>query len=129
MLNKEQILEIISYCDTHGVSRKKRLRELGISEWYFYESRKKYIQSEKQNPEDQSEKQEPKGNGSFIQLQQSGKVAPSTDTEMENHINPGKKLPVKTDTLTVECQTARGGMIRINGKITPELLGVLISNL
>lgn len=120
MLNKEQILEIISYCDTHGVSRKRRLRELGISEWYFYESRKKYIQSEKLDP---------KGKGSFIQLQQSGKVVPSTVTEMENHINPGKKLPVKTDTLTVECQTARGGMIRINGKITPELLGVLISNL
>lgn len=32
MLSKEQVLEIISYCDTHGVQRKARLQELGISE-------------------------------------------------------------------------------------------------
>lgn len=28
MLSKEQVLEIIAYCDDHGVQRKVRLREL-----------------------------------------------------------------------------------------------------
>ena len=50
MLSKEEVLEIISYCDTHEVQRKTRLRELGITEWNFYKSRRQYLRQEKVNP-------------------------------------------------------------------------------
>ena len=50
MLSKEEVLEIISYCDTHGVQRKVRLRELGMTEWNFYKSRRQYLRQEKVNP-------------------------------------------------------------------------------
>lgn len=44
MLSKEQVLEIIAYCDDHGVQRKVRLRKLGITEWNFYKSRRQCYQ-------------------------------------------------------------------------------------
>lgn len=43
MLSKEQVLEIIAYFDDHGVQRKVRLRELGITEWNFYKSRRHIV--------------------------------------------------------------------------------------
>lgn len=74
MLSKEQVLEIISYCDTHGVQRKDRLRELRIKEWNFYKSRRQYLRQEKKNPGTE---------GSFIQLGGEGPLVPATVTEME----------------------------------------------
>lgn len=47
MLSKEQVLEIMAYCDDHGVQRKVRLRELGITEWNFYKSRRQCLRQEK----------------------------------------------------------------------------------
>ena len=119
MLSKEQLLEIISYCETHGVRRKDRLRELGISEWDFYKSRRRYLRQEKINPECA---------GSFIQLESGRGFVPATVTEMERRVNPcsiqgqsrsnpGRQGVGKGEELTVECRTSRGGMVRINGKL------------
>ena len=80
MLSKEQLLEIISYCETHGARRKDRLRVLGISEWDFYKSRRCCLRQEKINPECA---------GSFIQLESGGGFVPATVTEMERRVNPG----------------------------------------
>ena len=120
MLSKEQILEIISYCETNGVRRKDRLRELGISEWNFYKSRRRYLRQEKINPECA---------GSFIQLEHGGGFVPATVTEMERQVNPGRQSVGKGEELTVECRTSRGGMVRINGKLNAELLCALVKNL
>lgn len=46
MLGKEEVLEIISYCNTHQIKRFDRLRELGISHWNFYKSRRHYLEAE-----------------------------------------------------------------------------------
>lgn len=120
MLSKEQVLEIISYCDNHGVQRKVRLRELGITEWNFYKSRRRDLCQEKTNNET---------TGSFIQLEAGGRFVPSTVTEMERQINAGRQVIGKGEELTVECRTSRGGMVRINGKINAELIAVLVKNL
>lgn len=112
MLSKEQILEIISYCETHGVRRKDRLRELGITEWDFYKSRRRYLRQEKINPECA---------GSFIQLESGGGFVPATVTEMKRQVNPGRQSAGKGEELTVECRTSRGGMVRINGKLNAAL--------
>ena len=104
MLSKEEVLEIISYCDSHKIQRSVRLKELGITHWEFYKSRRKYLENEKSHPHEDS--------GSFIQLESGGGFVPCSVTEM-----------------TIECQTSRGGMVRINGKINAELLSVLVKNL
>lgn len=120
MLSKEEVLEIISYCDTHGVQRKARLRELGVSEWIFYKSRRHYLHQERMDPE---------SCGSFVQLGSEGSLVPATVTEMERHVNPGRQSAPRGEELTVECRTVRGGMVRINGKLNAELLSALVRNL
>ena len=121
MLSKEEVLEIISYCDTHRINRADRLHELGISHWNFYKSRRHHLEKEKSGPQDSP--------GSFIQLKSSGEFVPSSVTAMEKSINPDREPLRQSETLTVECRTVRGGMVRINGKINAELLAVLVKNL
>lgn len=121
MLSKEQVLEIISYCDAHGVTRRRRLMELGITHWEFYKSRRRHLEVEKSQPQEAS--------GSFIQLKSNGEYVPSSVTAMEQSINPGRDLHRQSDMLTVECQTSRGGMVRVNGKISAGLLSALVKSL
>ena len=54
MLSKEEVLEIISYCDSHKIQRSVRLKELGITHWEFYKSRRKYLENEKSHPHEDS---------------------------------------------------------------------------
>ena len=42
MLTREEIAEIVQYCKENGVTYKSRLKEIGISEWRFYESKRRY---------------------------------------------------------------------------------------
>lgn len=120
MLSKEQVLEIISYCESHGVTRKTRLQELGIREWDFYESRRRYLDQEKK---------EPTSTGHFIQLENGGDFVPSTVMELEGRYNGGRGKRVQADDVVVECRTRRGGMIRISGKISVDLMGLLVREL
>lgn len=121
MLSKEEVLEIISYCNNHGVTRRTRLMELGITHWEFYKSRRRHLEIEKSRSERTS--------GSFIQLISNGDYVPSSVTAMEKSINPGRELHRCPDILTIECQTSRGGMVRVNGKISPEQLSALVKSL
>ena len=121
MLSKEEVLEIISYCDSHKIQRSTRLKELGITHWEFYKSRRKYLENEKSHPQDHT--------GSFIQLGSSGDFVPGSVTEMEKRINPGRKLHPQSEVLTIECQTSRGGMVRINGRLSTELMSALVKSL
>lgn len=121
MLSKEQVLEIITYCDTHGVTRRSRLMELGITHWEFYKSRRRHLEAEKSLPQDTS--------GSFIQQKTNGEYVPSSVTAMERSINPDRELHRQADILTIECQTSRGGMVRVNGKISAGLLSALVKSL
>lgn len=121
MLSKEQVLEIIGYCDTHGITRRDRLMELGITHWEFYKSRRRHLEAEKSHPQETS--------GSFIQLKSNGEYVPSSVTVMEQSINPGRALRRQSETLIIECQTSHGGMVRINGKISAELLSALVKSL
>ena len=121
MLSKEEVLEIISYCDFHKVNRSDRLQELGISHWNFYKSRRHHLKAEKSCPQESM--------GAFIQLKSSGEYVPSSVTEMERSINPGRKLHTQSETMTIECQTSRGGMVRISGKMSAELLTALVKSL
>lgn len=121
MLSKEEVLEIISYCDSHKINRSDRLQELGISHWNFYKSRRHHLKAEKLYPQDNM--------GSFIRLKSSGEYVPSSVTAMEQSINPGRNLHTQSEAMTIECQTSRGGMVRISGKMSAELLAALVKSL
>ena len=44
MLTQEEIADIVQYHNEHGVTYKSRLKEIGISEWRFYESKRRYAE-------------------------------------------------------------------------------------
>ena len=67
MLSKEEISEVISYCQEHGCSYKDRLTELGIAEWKFYDSKYRYaIQERKIKESGQFLQLKPSSDGSFV---------------------------------------------------------------
>ena len=42
MMTKEEVAQIITYCDENKISHKQRLSELGISAGSFYDAKRKY---------------------------------------------------------------------------------------
>ena len=46
MLTREEIVDIVQYHNEHGVTYKSRLKKIGISEWRFYESKRRYTEVE-----------------------------------------------------------------------------------
>ena len=112
------MLEITSYCNQNGVQRKDRLAQLGISEWMFYKSRRFYLKDESESGEKP---------GSFIELSRGCGFVPATVTEMEKAVNPRKARFIKPGSqMQIECQTPRGGLLRITGDVAPSvILGIL----
>ncbi|MBQ2531241.1 MAG: hypothetical protein II548_03010, partial [Bacteroidales bacterium] len=42
MMTKEEVAEVVAYCEENKVSYKQRLAELGINTWNFYDAKRKY---------------------------------------------------------------------------------------
>ena len=48
MMTKEEVAQVIAYCDENKISYKQRLSELGISPWNFYDAKRKYAPKEEE---------------------------------------------------------------------------------
>ena len=42
MMTKEEVAQVIAYCDENKISYKQRLAELGVNPWSFYDAKSKY---------------------------------------------------------------------------------------
>jgi len=42
MMTKEEVAQVIAYCDENKISYKQRLTELRINPWSFYDAKRKY---------------------------------------------------------------------------------------
>lgn len=116
MLSKQEVLEIMAYCKENGSTYKRRLRELNIKPWRFFDAKRKYIEC----PDESS-----KG-GEFVQLVPGGDFVPAP--EMTSRSRP-KRSPQSTTPLTsVEMRMASGAMIRITGVLDPASLQVIIQS-
>ena len=123
MLSKEEVSDVISYCQEHGCTYKERLHELGIPEWKFYDSKYKYAIQERKDS----------GKGRFLQLKpgSDGSLAPfpSFDSPKigRKADRPGSSS-APASMLSVELQTSTGTMMRIQGDMTPEHLAAIIQS-
>jgi hypothetical protein len=120
MLTREQILEIQSYCATHGVPQKERLEELSIKASQFYRWQQKYRQEDEQSTE----------SGAFVQLHPGGEfISPMMPPAKTSGKAKAKTGDVdKTESfLTVEIRTAAGTMMRIQGSMTAAHLHEIIA--
>lgn len=61
---KEQVIEIDRYCDEHGITRKRRIDELGLSRTAYYHTRGLLFEEELQG-------------GQFIPIMSSSKLKDS----------------------------------------------------
>ena len=66
MMTKEEVAQIITYCDENKISYKQRLSELGISAGSFYDAKRKY-----------APKQGDDTAGEFLQLVSGGSFLPN----------------------------------------------------
>lgn len=111
-MTKEEVVEIISYCEEHKMSYQKRLSELGIPLWKFYDSKRRYV---------------PKGTdseGEFLQLM-------STSGFFSSHpIKPsrsrGKANQEQPPHLSIELKTPNGTMMLIDGEMSRSILQTII---
>ena len=118
MLSKEEISEVISYCQEHGCSYKDRLTELGIAEWKFYDSKYRYaIQERKIKESGQFLQLKPSSDGSFVPF-------PSLDSPKTGRKEDKQKCAQRS-MLSIELQTSNGTMMRIQGDMSPEHLAAI----
>ena len=117
MLTKQEMEEIVQYCQENGKSFKERLIELNIPAWKFYDARKKYCYRDSSK-------------GHFLQLQPSnadeiseffGASAPKTRT---SHRSSRKENEVAL--VHIEMKTATGSLLRIQGEFTSKVLQDII---
>ena len=45
-MTKEEVAQVIAYCDENKISYEQRLSELGISPWCFYDAKRRYAPKE-----------------------------------------------------------------------------------
>ena len=117
MMTKEEVAQVIAYCDENKISYKQRLSELGISPWNFYDAKRKY-----------APKEEEENAGEFLQLIPGGSfirspIKPSRSSSKQ------KESAQETVAVNIELRTPTGTMMRISGNLTGrELKEIIIAS-
>lgn len=100
MLTREEIAEIVQYCKEHGASYKSRLKEIGIPEWRFYESKRRYAEAQASERE----------SGEFLQLVR-GKDGFPELVLTNRKTCKGRKSGYESIPMSIEIRTQTGGGI------------------
>lgn len=114
-MTKEEVAGIVAYCAEHKVSQKQRLAELGISEWQFYGSKRRY-----------SPKREGDNFGEFLQLIPAGPFVPDPLKPSRSHSARQKEADRGPVPVSIELRTPNGAVMRISGGLTGRELREII---
>ena len=118
MMTKEEIAEVVTYCDENKISYKQRLSELGISEWSFYSAKRKY-----------APKQDGDSAGDFLQLVPGGTFLPNPIKPARSKSGKQKDAERNVVSVCIELRTPTGTMMRISGDLTGhELKDIIIAS-
>ena len=107
MMTKEEVAQVIAYCDENKISYKQRLSELGINPWNFYEAKRKY-----------APKEEGENAGEFLQLTPGGSSMPSSIKPSRSRGGKQKDSAQGVAAVSIELRTSTGTMMRISGSLT-----------
>lgn len=116
MLSKAEVANILTYCRENNVSHKSRLEELGIPEWRFYESKRRYAS---ESPSDDSTEE-------FLQLSSSSDFVPIPSFSSKVIKKQKKTHPSESKMLNIELKTSSGTMMRIQGELDRSFLQSII---
>ena len=118
MMTKEEVAEVVAYCEENKVSYKQRLAELGINAWNFYDAKRKY-----------APKQEGENAGEFLQLVSGGAFLPDPIKPARSRSGKQKNAEQSAVAVTIELRTPTGTMMRISGNLTGrELKDIIIAS-
>ena len=118
MMTKEEVAQVIAYCDENKISYKQRLSELGISPWNFYDAKRKY-----------APKEEGDNAGEFLQLIPGGSFLPNPIKPSRFRSSKQKESAQETVAVNIELRTPTGTMMRISGNLTGrELKEIIIAS-
>ena len=118
MMTKEEVAQVIAYCDENKISYKQRLSELGISPWNFYDAKRKY-----------APKEEEENAGEFLQLIPGESFLPNPIKPSRSRSSKQKESAQETVAVNIELRTPTGTMMRISGNLTGrELKEIIIAS-
>ena len=115
MLTREEIAEIVQYCKVNGVSHKSRLKEIGIAEWRFYESKRRYAEAQASERESGELLQLVHGNDSFPEPVLTNKKTCK-----------GRKSGHESIPMSIEMRTQTGAVLRIQGNLDATMIQAII---
>ena len=118
MMTKEEVAQVITYCEENKISYKQRLAEMGVNPWNFYDAKRKY-----------APKQDGDNAGEFLQLMPG-------ETFLPNPIKPARSKSGKQKTaekgviaISIELRTPTGTLMRISGDLTGrELRDIILAS-
>ena len=96
-MTKEEVAQVIAYCDENKISYKQRLSELGISPWNFYDAKRKYAPRE-----------EEENAGEFLQLIPGGSFLPNPIKPSRSRSSKQKESAQETVAVNIELRTPTG---------------------
>lgn len=118
MMTKEEVAQVIAYCDEKKISYKQRLEELGIQPWTFYDAKRKY-----------APRQEGENVGEFLQLVPGGSFLPNPIKPSRSRSRKQKDSAQGAVAVSIELRTPTGTMMRISGNLTGrELKDIIIAS-
>ena len=91
-MTKEEVAQVMAYCDENKISYKQRLSELGISPWNFYDAKRKYA---------------PKEEG-----ENAGEFLPNPIKPSRSRSNKQKESAQETVAVNIDLRTPTGTMLQ-----------------
>ena len=117
-MTKEEVAQVIAYCEEKKISYKQRLEELGINPWNFYDAKRRY-----------APKQEGDNDGEFLQLVPGGAFFPNPIKPARSKSGKQKNAEKGVVSISVELRTPTGTLMRISGDLTGrELRDIIIAS-
>ena len=114
MLTREEIADIVQCCNEYGVTYKNRLKEIGISEWRFYESKRRYAEAQASE----------RAAGEFLQLVRGNDSCPELLTSRKT--GRGRKSEHESGPMSIEMRTQTGTELRIQGNLDATMVQAII---
>ena len=117
-MTKEEVAEMVTYCEEKKICYKQRLAELGINAWAFYDAKRRY-----------AAKHEGDNAGEFLQLIPGGSFLPNPIKPSRSRSAKQKTVEQNVVSVSIELRTPTGTMMRINGNLTGrELKDIIIAS-
>ena len=110
---REQVIEIERYCDEHGITRKQRIEELGLSHRVYYYTRGLLSEEELHGCQ-------------FIPIMFGSGLMQAASMPVGK--SKRKQTSVQTELMTIEVRTSSGVAMRLTGSFSVDMLRTILGN-